>query len=172
LLRDFEKGTKTIPRTIVSSDMKTFIWLLALCLIAVTVAASGDTPVYEWSKRLELTREQQQLLRLYDDMEHSREPVEQASLAESVKRLATKLGADAVRPSKPGEITVSRLGDTDIFAVHNPSKDSVAITIAVKGDEQQIGTRMGSIGRLTYLPPSGTLIVPNLYWTTPRTAQK
>jgi hypothetical protein len=149
--------------------MKTPISLFAPCLIAVSVAMSGDTPVYEWSKRLELTAEQQQLLRLYSDMESSRGPVEQADLVESAKRLAAKLGADAVRPAKPGEITISRLGDADIYAVHNPSKDSVAITIAVKGDEQQMGTKVGSIGRLTYLPPSGTLIVPKLNWTTPRT---
>jgi hypothetical protein len=152
--------------------MKNLITLFAACLIPITIAAGEDTPVYQWSKRLELTPEQQQLLRLYNDMEDSHDPVEQSGVAESVKSLAAKLGADAVRPAKPGEITVTRMGKTELFAVHNPSKDNVALTIAMRGDEQQIGSAIGSIGRLTYLPPSGTLIVPKLYWTTPRTDQK
>jgi hypothetical protein len=152
--------------------MNILITLLAACLILAAGALGDDVPVFQWSNRPELTAEQQQLLRLYNDMDDSTDPAEQARLADSIKQLAAKLRANAVRPAKPGEITVTRLGETDNFAVHNPSKESVAVTIAVKGDEQTIGTRMGSIGRFAYLPPSGTLIVPKLYWTTPRTDHK
>ena len=35
-----------------------------------------------------------------------------------------------------------------------------------------MGSRKASMGRYTYLPPKGILIVTNLYWTTPRMEQK
>jgi hypothetical protein len=152
--------------------MKTLTSLFSVWLVAIVIAVADDPPVYQWSTRLELTKEQQQLLRLYGDLENPHDAAAQAGLAESVKRLVAKLASDAVRPAKPGEVTVTRLAETDIFAVHNPSNENVALTIAVKGDEQPIGTKIGSIGRSTYLPPFGTLIVPKLYWTTPRTSWK
>src|SRR5687768_8150318 len=91
-----------------------FITFLVSSLILEAGATADDPPVYQWSKRPELTAGQQELLRLYNDMDHSRDPAEQARLAEAVKQLSAKLGASAVRPAKPGEITVTRLGKTDI----------------------------------------------------------
>jgi hypothetical protein len=149
--------------------MKTRLLSLLAILGGPLLSFGGETPVYEWTHRLELTADQQKLLHLYTRLDGARDDDDRAALAENLQQLITRLGKAAVRPAKPHELTVTRLDETAIFAVHNPSRENVAITISVRGDEQRLGTRMGSMGRLTYLEPSGTLIVPNLYWTTPAT---
>ena len=57
---------------------------------------------------------------------------------------------------------------TNVVKIFNPSRDNVAFTVSIKGDEEWIGSRKASMGRTTYLPANSSLMVTNLYWTTPR----
>lgn len=53
--------------------------LLATYLILAIGMLAGDPPVLQWSHRLEPTVEQQQLLRLYGDMDASTDPLHKAN---------------------------------------------------------------------------------------------
>ena len=86
------------------------------------------------------------------------------------KELREKLGAGAVRRARPMELVMTM--DRGVASIFNPSSDNVAFTVSVRGDEEQLGTRKASMGRLTYLPAKGTLRVENLYWTTPGMEKK
>jgi len=41
--------------------------------------------------------------------------------------------------------------------------------VSVVGDVEQLGSKRASVARETYLPPGSTVIVSNLYWTSPAT---
>jgi hypothetical protein len=158
-------------------NMKTtkvlFLFGLSLSLIFASSPAPGQSAAkaqsfFDWSTKLELTAEQQKLLHLYNNLE-----LETANAAkiqetkEEVERLATKLGPLAVRPARPGELFIFRVGQTGETTILNPSNTNLAFTVSVKGDTESFGSRKASMGRQTYLPPNSTLTVTNLYWTSP-----
>jgi hypothetical protein len=144
----------------------------AIALRSFAQGVAAKTPSFEWTNRLELTIEQQKLLHVCLELEDSNWSAEKRQQFETeVKRISTDLGTNTVRRAKPGELIVTS-DKSGISTVFNPSEENVAFTISVKGDEQWMGTRKASMGRLTYLPPKGVLRVPNLYWTTPRMSEK
>ena len=149
--------------------------LVAVCLLACGCAStSNNKPTaavsFEWHNRLQLTREQEKLLHLYNKVNHM-DP-ELARHQPDIANARTKLGRDAVRPARPDELIMFRENQADHFTIFNPSDDNVAFTVSIKGDEDWMGSLKGSIGRETYLPPKGALNVTNLYWTTPRMARR
>jgi hypothetical protein len=79
------------------------------------------------------------------------------------------LGPLAVRHAKPHELVSSPGAATNLCTIFNPTKEGLVLTVSVVGDTEQMGTRRASMGRETYLPPGSTVIVSNLYWTTPAT---
>ncbi|MDB6022523.1 MAG: hypothetical protein JWQ04_2380 [Pedosphaera sp.] len=149
-----------------------------VCVLAVLlgfglVGEASEVPkagaTYEWNTRLELSAEQQKLLHLYTQFEiASSDAAKGRALEEEINRLKVQLGTNAVRRARAGELVVTPTGQTNQFSIYNPSAENVSFTVSIKGDEQRMGTRMASMGRDTYLPAHGTLLVTNLYWTTPR----
>jgi len=85
--------------------------------------------------------------------------------------LQKKLGPLSVRAAKPSELLMFAIR-TNVCEIHNPTDEGLVLTVSFVGDMEQLGTRMASIGRQTYFTPGSTIIVSNLYWTTPRTAKK
>jgi hypothetical protein len=154
--------------------MKTKILFLGGAMAMLVGNCPADSPhspkpqVFEWTNRLELSVEQQKLLHMHTSLsDQSYFPEKRPELEADAKRLSEKLGSATVRHAKPEELIIT--GErTGVATIINPSSDNVAFTVSVRGDEKRMGTRMASIGRLTYLPPKGVLRVPNLYWTTPR----
>jgi len=61
---------------------------------------------------------------------------------------------------------------TNVCSIYNPTDERLVLTVNVVGDVEQHGTRMASIGRQAYFPPGSTIIVTNLYWTSPSTVKK
>jgi hypothetical protein len=153
--------------------VKTKIPLIVGAVAMLNANCLADTPegkpkVFEWTNRLELTADQQELLHAYSGLDDaSTRPEKREKLQADAKRISGKLGPATVRRAKPGELIVT--GEkTGLASIFNPSADNVAFTVSVRGDEERMGTRMASMGRLTYLPPKGVLHVPKLYWMTPR----
>jgi hypothetical protein len=140
---------------------------LGFLLVFGCASPSRQQATFEWHNKPMLTSDQEKLLHLYNKL-GDRRPVEANELSEQIDRLARQLGRDAVRPAWPGELVVSPVDQNKNSAIYNPSSTNVSFTVAIRGDEEWMGSRKGSIGRETYLPPKGTLIVSNLYWTTPR----
>jgi len=137
------------------------------------VTASGQQTTkrrpFDWTNKPQLTSEQQKLLHLHKKLDNApTDPAKRQALKEEIERLATKLGSITVRPARPGELIVSHVGQTGQASIYNPSEANLAFTVAIKGDEEWMGSRKGSIGRETYLPPKSALSVTNLYWTTSR----
>jgi len=85
--------------------------------------------------------------------------------------LEKTLGPLKVRAAKPQELFMS-IVSTNVCRIHNPTREGLVLTVSIVGDGEQLGTRMASMGREAYFPPGSTLIVSNLYWTTPETAKK
>jgi hypothetical protein len=148
-----------------------------LCLLSLAIAfvsaslIAADQPVtnlksFAWASRPELTRDQQHLLYLYKKSDSATPPILNEVKSE-IEKLVTKLGHLAVRPAKPFELIQSRVGESNVAAIQNPSDANLAFTVSVKGDEEWLGSRKASMGRDTFLPPKSTLYVTNLYWTTP-----
>ena len=150
--------------------------LIGLMTNGHTRALGEDRPknkTFEWASRLQLTRDQQKLLHLYSQLDDDRlDATKKAHLEEEIQRVAGQLGSQAVRRARPGELTASTGGHAGLSAVYNPSETNLAFTVSVKGDEEWIGSRKASMGRETYLPPKCSLIVSNLYWTTPRMEER
>ena len=146
--------------------------LLGLIAYAGLTAPGQETikyPSFDWAGRPQLTSDQQKLLHLFSKLADTpSDSAKRQPLKEEVERLVAKLGSSALRMARPGELIVSRLGPSRQASIYNPTDENIAFTVAVKGDEEWIGSRKGSIGRQTYLPAKGTLSVTNLYWTTPR----
>ena len=154
------------------------LYLFGLLVSFVTVSLSASCQLaakaqsFDWSTKLQLSPEQEQLLHLYSKLQNdSADPTKLREPKEEVERLAAKLGPLAVRPARPDELLISRVGQSGEAKIRNSSDTNLAFTVSVKGDEQWVGSRKASMGRQTYLPPKGTLTVTNLYWTTPRMAE-
>jgi hypothetical protein len=157
-------------------SMKTrqFIPFAVAALVAVDCQAgpavsTNSTATFEWSKRPELSLKQQELLHLYTNLEGPQgEGEKRPGIEAKIDQLKQELGTNTVRHARANELVVKPTGRTNEVSVFNPSKENVAFTISVRGDEEWMGSRMASLGRKTFLPPHGTLLVTNLYWTTPR----
>ena len=151
------------------------MWSAIIGLLAMNcIAGPPQTPKeqsFAWTNRLELSVEQQRLLRLYLWLEASDlAPEKREKYEAEAKQISEKLGAAAVRRARPFELVMTM--EKGVAIIFNPSSDNVAFTVSVRGDEEQLGTRKASMGRLTYLPPKGTLRVENIYWTTPGMTKK
>jgi hypothetical protein len=145
-----------------------------ICALAMLLAfgcaggpATNDNagPVFNWSNKLVLSKNQYDLIYFYTKLE-SADAEKQAELKEKISRLAAQLGTNMVRRARSGELVATKTA-TNVASIHNPSHDNVAFTVSIRGDEEWNGSRKASIGRDTYLPANGTLIVTNIYWTTP-----
>lgn len=158
--------------------MKRMPWILCLaiaveaCCKFSDAAQTAGTNTFQWATRPQLTPDQQKMLQLQKSAEITREnsPLrmqDQTKLA----ALREKLGPLAVRVARPNELMTSPLG-TNACTIHNPTAEGLVLTVSVVGDVQQLGTRMASIGRETYFPPGSTIVVTNLYWTTPATVKR
>lgn len=158
--------------------------LKAFCIVALTALVTGcwfnssslaqatQTNVFHWEKRPQLTAEQQKMLGLEKSSQLAAEnsPV-RAERRGELAAWQKKLGPLAVRYAKPNELIMSLVG-TNVCSIHNPTAEGVVLTVAIVGDVEQHGTRMASIGRQAYFPPGATIIVTNLYWTSPATAKR
>jgi hypothetical protein len=155
------------------------VWMLffaasigACCRLSSVVAEAAETNVFQWATRPKLTPEQEKLLGLRKNVEILRPDSPLRAEKESeMGALEKKLGPLTVRSAKPNELIMSVMR-TNVCRIHNPTKEGLVLTISIVGDVQQIGTRKASMGREAYFPPGSTLIVSNLYWTTPATAKK
>ncbi len=94
---------------------------------------------------------------------------------DELDRLTARLGVAAVRPARPGElrishgnVVISQGNETEEATIENPSEENLVCTVAIKGEEKQIGNRTASFGSETLLPAKSSLVVRGLYWTTPR----
>ncbi|HZR15980.1 MAG TPA: hypothetical protein VFE51_01520 [Verrucomicrobiae bacterium] len=92
-------------------------------------------------------------------------PVREATTAK-LTALKKRLGPLAVRYAKPYELIASTAA-SNLCKIFNPTKESLVFTVSIVGDTEQFGSRRASMGRETYLPPGCTVVVTNLYWTTP-----
>jgi hypothetical protein len=127
---------------------------------------------YEWENKPQLSPDQDKLVRLLAKLEDAADATRRSELEEQVTVLKARLGEAAVRPARANELILSQEASGRSSVVYNPSADNVAFTVSIKGDEEWLGSRKGSIGRQTYLPPKTSLIVRDLYWTTPSMARK
>lgn len=159
--------------------MKSSITTFAAFVLLASLWSSGclagpktetnSTATFEWSKRLELSDKQQELLHLYTSLETPElKSGKRRDLKLKIESLKQELGTNAVRHARASELIVKPTCRPVEVGIYNPSKDNVAFTVSVRGDEEWVGSRKASMGRLTFLPPHGTLLVTNLYWTTPR----
>jgi hypothetical protein len=142
------------------------------CWIFTSVGHAAETNTFQWATRPQLTSGQQKMLQLQKSIEITRE--DSPLHAENQQKLAAlqeKLGPMAVRKAKANELIMSHIG-TNTCTIYNPTSEGLVLTITIVGDVEQMGTRMASIGREAYLPPGSTIIVTNLYWTTPSTAKR
>jgi hypothetical protein len=135
-------------------------------------AQAAETNVFQWATRPQLTPDQQKMLQLQKGVGITRE--DSPLHAESQQKLAAlqeKLGPLAVRMAKANELIMSQIS-TNACIIHNPTAEGLVLTVSIVGDVEQMGTRMASIGREAYFPPASTIIVTNLYWTTPSTTKR
>ena len=145
--------------------------LLALAMLLPFACAGGPAttenagPVFNWSNKLALSTNQYDLIYYYTKLE-SADAEKQAEWKEKISRLEAQLGTNVVRRARSGELVATKTA-TNVASIHNPSHDNVAFTVAIRGDEEWQGSKKASIGRDTYLPANGTLIVTNIYWATP-----
>jgi len=154
----------------VFSAMAVIIGLVAVNCIAAPPQTPGPQ-LFEWTNRLELNSEQQKLLHIRLKLEDTDlAPEKRQRLEADAKQLSEELGVATVRRARPQELILTM--DKQAGSIFNPSSDNVAFTVSVRGDEEQLGTRKGSVGRLTYLPPKASLRVQNIYWTTPGMTKK
>jgi hypothetical protein len=131
-------------------------------------ARDAETNVFDWADRPQLSMEQQEMLRLESSILNQRVDYPLRAEEEArLKELRQRLGRKAVRRARPFELILSPTADTNCCTILNPGSENVAFTVSIRGDEEQMGTRKASMGRLIYLPPGGTLVITNLYWTTP-----
>jgi len=145
----------------------------ALMVLATSgIFRAAETNVFTWATRPELSADQQKMLQLQKSSEHGREdsPLRAERRAE-LAALQKKLGPLAVRHAKPDELIMSPMS-TNVCSIYNPTDERLVLTVSVVGDVEQLGTRMASMGRQAYFPPRSTIIVTNLYWTSPSTAKK
>lgn len=143
--------------------------LLATGCQAGPVASTNSAAAFEWSKRPQLSDQQQELLHLYSNLSVPEIKTEKrVDLETKIEKLKAELGTNTVRHARAEELIVKPTGRPVEVSIYNPSKENVAFTVSVRGDEEWMGSRKASMGRLTFLPPHGTLLVTNLYWTTPR----
>jgi hypothetical protein len=152
--------------------MKTtrILYLLSYATVSASLIAA-DQPVtnlksFAWVSRPDLNKDQQHLLYLYKKSEWATPPTVDEVKSE-IEKLAAKLGPLAVRPAKPFELIQSRVGESNVATIQNPTDTNLAFTVSIKGDEEWLGSRKASLGRDTFLPPKSVLYVTNLYWTTP-----
>ena len=144
--------------------------IAACCSLGLSGVTQGaETNVFQWESRPQLTAEQLKMLGLEksSQMGAPDSPLRarrQADLAS----LQKKLGPLAVRYAKPQELVMSRLS-TNVCSIYNPTAEGLMLTVAIVGDVEQLGRTMASIGRQAYFPPSNTIIVTNLSWTSPAT---
>jgi hypothetical protein len=117
---------------------------------------TGSTESASTQKSVEITREDSPL---------------HAETQQKLAALQEKLGPLAVRMAKANELIMSQIS-TNACIIHNPTAEGLVLTVSIVGDVEQMGTRMASIGREAYFPPASTIIVTNLYWTTPSTARR
>jgi len=136
-------------------------------------ARGEQTNTFEWSARPQLSPKQERLLQLESSRDQGREgsPLRIARQAE-FEALQKELGPLAVRHAKANELILSPGAATNLSRIFNPTKEGLVLTVSVMGDTEQMGTRRASMGRETYLPPGSTVIVSNLYWTTPGTKRE
>jgi hypothetical protein len=112
------------------------------------------------------------MLRLQKSVEITRQ--DSPLHAENQQKLAAlqeKLGPLAVRGAKPNELIMSRIS-TNACTIHNPTAEGLVLTVSIVGDVEQLGSRMASMGREAYFPPGSTIVITNLYWTTPSIAKR
>jgi len=145
---------------------------MVLCCQSPKVGLAAGTNVFQWATRPQLTLDQLKMLQLQKSVEITR----QDSLlhAENQQKLAVlqeKLGPLAVRGAKPNELIMSRIS-TNACTIHNPTAEGLVLTVSIVGDVEQLGSRKASTGREAYFPPRSTIVVTNLYWTTPSTAKR
>ena len=112
------------------------------------------------------------MLQLQKSVEITREdsPLH-AENRQKLAALQVKLGPIAVRGAKPNELTMSQIS-TNACTIHNPTAEGLVLTVSIVGDVEQLGSRMASMGRDAYFPPRSTIVITNLYWTTPSTAKR
>lgn len=157
--------------------MKRTLW--TLCVVAAietfrisNVAQAAETNVFSWVTRPQLTADQEKMLQLQKSVEITRQdsPLHTQDRAK-LTDLQKKLGPVAVRTARPNELTISRI-NTNVFSIHNPTSDGLVLTVSIVGDVEQLGTQIASMGREAYFPPGSTIVITNLYWTTPSTAKR
>lgn len=157
----------TSPRTLL------FTGIVALFLSFCTKnSRATETNVYGWNTRPQLTSDQQRMLQLQQAAEMGRDgsPLRAQNKAELVA-MEQKLGSLSVRAAKPGELLLFPIR-TNVCGLYNPTHEGLVLTVSIVDDIEQMGTRMASMGRQAYFPPGSTIIVTNLYWTTPGTSKK
>jgi hypothetical protein len=158
--------------------MNRILWMLCVaatigaCCKFSTVAQAAQSNLFQWATRPQLTTEQQKMLQLQKGLEITREdsPLH-AENQDNLAALRQKLGPLAVRMAKANELIMSRIS-TNACTIHNPTAEGLVLTVSIVGDVEQLGNRMASMGREAYFPPGSTIIVTNLYWTTPSTAKR
>jgi hypothetical protein len=131
---------------------------------------AAETNVFPWLERPRLTVQQQRLLQLEKSIGSLPEgsPLKVKEQEEAAK-LRMELGERSVRAAKPYELRLSRTEATNVCRIHNPTMEGLVISISVVGDTQRMGTRQASMARETYIPAGNSVIVSNLYWTSPAT---
>jgi hypothetical protein len=157
--------------------MNRILWTLSVaaavaCCLFSGLGYAAEAKIFQWATRPQLIPDQQKMLQLQKGVGIARE--DSPLHAENQQKLAAlqeKLGPLAVRVAKPNELIMSRIS-TNACTIHNPTTEGLVLTVSIVGDVEQMGTRMASIGREAYFPPGGTIIVTNLYWTTPTTAKR
>jgi hypothetical protein len=140
---------------------------------------ASETQTFNWENRPKLNADQERLVLLFKELRTmSQDSVAYNRTQDELDRLTTQLGVDAVRPARPGEllishgnVVISNGSETEEAIIQNPSDENLVFTVAIKGDEKQIGNRMKSVGHETLLPAKSSLVVRGLYWTTPRTSE-
>jgi len=158
--------------------MNRILWTLCFaaaveaCCKFSGVGHAAETNTFQWATKRQLTPDQQKMLQLQKSVEIT--PEDSPLHAENQQKLAAlqeKLGPLAVRTARPNELVMSSVG-TNACTIHNPTAEGLVLTVSIVGDVEQLGTRMASMGREAYFPPGSTIVVTNLYWTTPSTAKR
>jgi hypothetical protein len=110
-----------------------------------------------FSQRLELSTDQEALLRLARRFERNRGkavgPTERGDELADLKRRMGK--ASIVRHARPNELVIERQGESDIAVIFNPTDDSLVFNVAIKGDEVLAGSQKMSVAHESWLPPNG-----------------
>lgn len=140
---------------------------------------TSETQTFNWENRPKLNSDQERLLLPYKKLRTmSQDSAAYKSTQDELDRLTAQLGVAAVRPARPcelrishGNVVISQGSETEEATIQNPSDENLVFTVAIKGDEKQIGNRMASVGHEVLLPAKSSLVVRGLYWTTPRTTE-